>query len=91
MSASTKTPTISQLTRCPECKSNWDAGTIFDALRPQAWCADKSDDELQKYIDLAYGTDKPQCFSRLIGVSSLELDRVVAWECPDCKHRWPRN
>lgn len=77
--------------RCPHCNTNWDSGSIFDVLRPQAWCADKSDAELQAYIDTAYGTDRPQRFSRLIGISSLKYDRVVAWECPDCNHRWPRD
>lgn len=29
-------------------------------------------------------------FSRVIGISSLEHDRLVAWKCPDCGHEWPR-
>ena len=29
--------------------------------------------------------------SRLIGVSSRELDRVVEWVCPDCGYRWDRG
>lgn len=30
-------------------------------------------------------------FSRVIGVYDYDLDRTVAWECPDCQHQWPRN
>ena len=29
-------------------------------------------------------------FSRLIGIYDMDRDRTVAWECPDCKTRWPR-
>lgn len=49
-----------------------------------------SDQELQEHVDAAYGTNRPQRFSRLIGLSSQELDRVFAWRCPDCNHEWPR-
>lgn len=77
--------------RCPECNSDWDAGAIFDALRGQDWCRHLSNEALQQEIDVSYGTCGPQRFSRLVGLSSLELDRVVAWQCPDCKHQWPVN
>jgi hypothetical protein len=30
-------------------------------------------------------------FSRKIGISSLEEDRVVRWQCPDCKGEWDRT
>lgn len=76
---------------CPECGSDWDAGSIFATLRKQAWCEKLSDAELQKEIDVSYGKHGPQRFSRLVGISSMELDRVVAWQCPDCKHEWSRN
>lgn len=75
---------------CPACGADWDAGAIFDTLRPQDWCKHLSDEQLQQEIDLSYGKHGPQRFSRLVGISSMEEDRVVAWECPDCKHRWPR-
>jgi hypothetical protein len=76
---------------CPECGVCWDAGSIFDTLRSQQWCAHMADAELQDYVNHAYGTDRPQRFSRLIGVSSLEHDRVIAWKCPDCNHEWSRT
>jgi hypothetical protein len=28
--------------------------------------------------------------SRKIGISSLEQDRVIKWECPDCHQQWDR-
>ncbi|WP_062355021.1 hypothetical protein [Bacillus kwashiorkori] len=30
-------------------------------------------------------------FTRKIGISSLELDRVIKWQCPDCKQDWERE
>src|SRR5262249_764381 len=29
-------------------------------------------------------------FSRLVGIVDPDLDRLVAWQCPDCKTRWAR-
>ena len=75
---------------CPACGVSWDAGPIFDKLRPQDWCAHMSDDELQAYITKSYGTG-PKHFSRLIGVEIQGLyDGVIMWQCPDCKTRWDR-
>ena len=30
-------------------------------------------------------------FSRVIGISSLELDRTIAYRCPDCSTTWDRD
>jgi len=29
-------------------------------------------------------------FKREIGIYDRDLDRTVAWRCPDCGHEWPR-
>lgn len=77
---------------CPACGANWDGGGIFETLRPQEWCAKKSDEELQAYIDKYYGTRHKQHFSRLIGVEIPGgYDGVSYWQCPDCKSKWPRE
>ena len=78
---------------CPECNANWDAGDIFDVLRPQDWCKDKSDDELRAYIRECYSP--PYKFSRIIGIELPydhpgHYDGVSYWQCPDCKHNFPR-
>lgn len=78
---------------CPECNANWDAGDIFDVLRPQDWCKDKSDEELRAYIRQFYSP--PYKFSRIIGVELPydhpgHYDGVSYWMCPDCKHQFPR-
>lgn len=78
---------------CPECNANWCAGDIFDALRGQDWCKDKSDEELRAFIEQSYSP--PYKFSRLIGVELAydhpeHYDGVSYWMCPDCKKQWPR-
>lgn len=30
-------------------------------------------------------------FTRKIGISSIEEDRVTKWECPDCRQQWDRD
>ena len=30
-------------------------------------------------------------FYRTIGIYDMDRDATVEWECPDCKHRWPRK
>lgn len=79
--------------RCPECGANWCSEDIFDVLRPQDWCKDKSDAELRAYIAQCYSP--PYKFSRLIGVELPydhpdHYDGVSFWMCPDCKHSFPR-
>jgi hypothetical protein len=78
---------------CPECGVSWDAGNIFDVLRPQDWCKDMSDDELRAYVHQCYSP--PYKFSRIVGIEYAydhpqHYDGVSEWMCPDCKHRWPR-
>lgn len=30
-------------------------------------------------------------FDRRIAVYDRDLDRTMAWKCPDCGHEWPRK
>lgn len=30
-------------------------------------------------------------FSRVIGIYSMDEDRTIAWQCPDCGQEWPRD
>ena len=79
--------------QCPECGANWDGGDIFTVLRRQEWCKDKTDEELQIYVQQCYSP--PYKFSRIVGVQYSydhpdHYDGVSEWMCPDCKHTWPR-
>jgi hypothetical protein len=75
--------------KCPKCNSDWDAGSIFDTLRPQRWCEDKTDEELQQYVEQHYAP--PYRFSRIIGIEYRDkYDGVWEYACPDCNARFPR-
>jgi len=79
--------------KCPECGADWNAGSIFNTLRTQDWCKDKTDDELQAHIEECYSP--PYEFSRLVGIElphshAQHYDGVSYWMCPDCNHRWRR-
>lgn len=75
--------------KCPECGADWDAGDIFDVLRPQSWCANMADDELKTHISVYYSP--PYRFSRLIGIEYPgKYDGVWEYACPDCDARFPR-
>lgn len=80
---------LDDMTNCPQCNADWNGGDIFETLRAQDWCKDKSDDELRAYIQNAYAP--PYRFSRLVGIECRGgYDGVSFWECPDCKTRWDR-
>lgn len=79
---------------CPNCHADWRGKDIFDVLRTQDWCKDKSDDELRLFVKESYSP--PYQFSRLIGIQYdygdyRHRDGVSAWQCPDCQHVFPRD
>ena len=41
----------------------------------------------EKYKD-SYGGSTH--FSRKIGITDIELDRIIKWKCPDCGSEWKR-
>lgn len=73
---------------CPNCGADWDAGAIFDVLRAQDWCKDKSDEQLDAHVQEFYSP--PYRFSRVLGIQTEDYDGVSFWECPDCHARWKR-
>ncbi len=79
---------------CPKCNSDWSAEDIFDTLRAQNWCKDKTDEELREHVKNCYAP--PYKFNRLIGIEygygdARHRDGVSAWRCPDCWHVFPRD
>lgn len=42
---------------------------------------------IQEKLQSSYGATH---FSRKIGITSIELDRIIKWKCPDCGHEWKR-
>lgn len=79
--------------KCPECAADWDAGDVFDTLRTQDWCKNRSDEELRTFVKTHYSP--PYRFSRLVGVElpyghPERYDGVSYYQCPDCQHTWSR-
>jgi hypothetical protein len=93
MQLNEETAKLDHFGKCPECNADWCAGDIFDILRGQDWCKEKSDEELRDYIQKAYAP--PYKFSRLMGVQLPydhpdHYDGVSFWQCPACNHTWQR-
>lgn len=79
---------------CPKCQADWTGQDIFSCLRTQAWCADKTDDELREFIANSYSP--PYVFKREIGIEYAygdyrHRDGISAYRCPDCGHTFPRD
>lgn len=51
--------------------------------------ADLQGDPIPKEWQRHYGNATH--FSRKIGISSLEEDRVIKWQCPDCGKEWDQE
>lgn len=49
--------------------------------------ADLQGEPIPEKLQPSYGATH---FSRKIGISSIELDRIIKWKCPDCGHEWMR-
>jgi predicted RNA-binding Zn-ribbon protein involved in translation (DUF1610 family) len=72
---------------CPYCGSDMNGESIWQTF------FDKYGDE-QKADETAalYGATRTQGrWGRRIGLYSMELDRTVAWKCPDCGDEWDRT
>ena len=72
---------------CPNCNSNLDGELIYDTF------LERYGDEF-KALEVAamYGATKTEGrWGRGISIYSRELDRTVAYRCPDCGHDWKRE
>lgn len=74
---------------CPHCNADFDGDLVTDYPRSQG----KSEEEILDYAKdycgwNEHGVNNRWC--RKISISSLELDRVTHYKCPDCNKQWPR-
>lgn len=89
--------------RCPKCDADLNGGSIWEVGYQMALTDGKdtwpnvvaaSAEEAEQRADAyasAYGATRTKGrWGRAIGISSMELDRIVLWMCPDCNHEWPR-
>ncbi|OUA54592.1 hypothetical protein [Bacillus thuringiensis] len=47
--------------------------------------ADLQGEPIPKQSQKAYGATH---FTRKIGITSIEADRILEWKCPDCNKEW---
>lgn len=50
--------------------------------------ADLQGEPIPKESQKVYGSAH---FTRKIGISSIEADRIIKWKCPDCNKEWDRD
>ena len=71
---------------CPNCKADLDGGSIWEYFYKLTGSEEKADRTAE-----AYGATREKGkWGREIGIYDTELDRTVAFECPDCKHKWEK-
>lgn len=88
---------------CPRCNADFDGGSIWEtgydmALRGEHYNQNgvpadhlEAQQEADRYAE-AYGATRTSGrWGRQIGIYSMEKDRTVAWQCPDCKYEWSRG
>ena len=72
---------------CPNCNADLDGGSIWQYFFEKTGSEAEADKSAE-----AYGANRTQGqWGRTIGIYDMELDRTVAWKCPDCNHQWGRK
>lgn len=72
---------------CPNCNMDFDGGSIWEHFFKE-----KGDELKADRIAEMYGaTRESGRWSKKIGISDLDLDRVTHWKCPECEHVWERQ
>jgi len=77
---------MSENGHCPNCGTNLDGGSIYEHFL-------KEYGDEKKALETAamYGADKEKGqWGRQLAIYDRDLDRTVAYRCPDCKHEWKR-
>jgi hypothetical protein len=74
---------------CPHCNSNMDGELIYDTFIEQG----KTPEVALEYSKNYAGWEKhglQNRWGRKIGIYSLNLDRTMEYQCPDCGKKWDR-
>lgn len=73
--------------RCPNCGADLDGELIFDTFLKK-YENEATAEETASY----YGATKTHGrWGRETAIYSLDLDKTVAYRCPDCMHEWPAS
>ena len=78
---------MSEHGNCPNCGASLDGGSIWEHFFKQKG----SEAEADKIAEM-YGATREnnKQWGRAVALYDQNLDRVVAHQCPDCKHEWQR-
>lgn len=69
---------------CPNCGMDFDGGLIWDTGMEIYGNEEKADEYAE-----AYGATRTTGrWAKRIAIYSMELDKIVQLECPECKHEW---
>ena len=72
---------------CPNCKVDLDGGSIWEHFFKETGSALEADRIAEQYG----ATRGKGQWGRQIGIYDMDEDRTVAWQCPDCGHKWGRT
>ena len=72
--------------RCPSCDADMNGGSIWEHFMRESGDPVEAD-----RIAAMYGATKSEGqWGRAVALYDRDLDRTVAFRCPDCGHEWPR-
>ena len=73
---------------CPRCNANFELQDIYEHFLKEYNDPKEALETAEMY---GWTKDKPQRFSRIIGIYDINKDRTTHWQCPDCNYQWPRT
>jgi hypothetical protein len=72
---------------CPACGADLNGGLVWEHFYAETGSKEEAD-----AIASMYGATRTSGkWGRAVGIYDRDKDRTVAWECPDCTHRWGIN
>lgn len=74
---------------CPHCNANLDGDLVIETFMEQGKTRKEALESAAYYSGWNEHGELNR-WGRKIGISSMEHDRVMEWQCPDCHKRWKR-
>lgn len=71
---------------CPNCNTSWIGDSIPDGLMKTGHYKNREEAE-KAATSYGWTPENNKCFRLEIGISDRIEDRIIAYECPECKFR----